>query len=200
MTQNVTKMRITERHEQAATLVAADDLNDEQIAAEVGISRITLSRWKQHPDFDALVQHHLDVFRRRVESRGIASRHRRVASQDERWRKLQQVIAERAADDAWSDVPGWTTGLLVHQTKQIGAGANAQVVDEFAVDTGLLKEMRELEKHAATELGQWSEKSEVTVSLEALAREIATAEGRTVDEVLPELLDIDAERRKRRAA
>jgi hypothetical protein len=181
-------MRLTERHHRAAALVAADDLTDEDIAAQAGITRRQLTAWKQHPDFDALVQHHLDVFRRRVESRGIASRHRRVASQDERWRKLQQVIAERASDAAWADVPGWTTGLLVHQTKQIGSGANAQVVDEFAVDTGLLREMRELEKHAATELGQWSEKHDHTVSVQ-LRQEIeriATTLGLDPDEVLVE--------------
>lgn len=186
--QNVSKMRLTERHELAAALLAADELTDEQIAAQVGISRRVLARWKRHPDFDALVQHHLDVFRRRVESRGIASRHRRVAQQDERWRKCQQIIAERAADETWAHIPGWRTGLLVHQRKQVGGGRDAQIVDDFAVDTGLLREMRELEKHAATELGQWSEKHDHTVTfrLRQEIERLAADLGLDVDEVMAE--------------
>jgi hypothetical protein len=34
-------------------------------------------------------------------------------------------------------------------------------VEEYQVDTGLLKELREHEKQAAQELGQWSEKARV---------------------------------------
>jgi hypothetical protein len=33
------------------------------------------------------------------------------------------------------------------------------VVEEYEVDTGLLKELREHEKQAAQELGQWSDKA-----------------------------------------
>jgi hypothetical protein len=35
------------------------------------------------------------------------------------------------------------------------------VVDEYAVDGVLLKELREHEKQAAQELGQWSDKAKV---------------------------------------
>lgn len=197
--QNFPKMRLTERHHTAASLVAADDLTDEQIAAEVGITRRQLTTWKRHPDFGALVQQHLEAFRRRVESRGIASRYRRVASQDERWRRLQRVIDERAADvdsgtyvdEVGEDrtVPGWGTGLLVRQEKPHGI--------EFAVDTGLLKEMRELEKHAATELGQWSEKHDhtITVQLRQEIERLSAELGLDVDEVLAEATSILSEPR-----
>lgn len=55
------------------------------------------------------------------------------------------------------DVPGGKTGLLVREIKSIGAGPNSREVEEYKVDTGLLKELREHERQAAIELGQWQE-------------------------------------------
>jgi hypothetical protein len=46
------------------------------------------------------------------------------------------------------------TGIVVHQVKQIGAGKNATIIDEFVVDTGTMAEARAIEKAAADELGQ----------------------------------------------
>lgn len=65
------------------------------------------------------------------------------------------------------DVPGGNTGLLVRTTKGIGSGDTFQIVDEYAVDTGLLRELREHEKQAAQELGQWIDKSEVEQTTKA---------------------------------
>jgi hypothetical protein len=50
--------------------------------------------------------------------------------------------------------PGGDTGLLVKTLKSIGAGENAQVVAEYAVDTALLAEIRKHEDHVAVDLGQ----------------------------------------------
>ena len=55
---------------------------------------------------------------------------------------------------------GHETGLLVRTYKLLGRGEDAQLVEEYKVDDGLLRELRELEKHSATELGQWMEKQE----------------------------------------
>jgi hypothetical protein len=52
-------------------------------------------------------------------------------------------------------------GLLVRTHKQLGSAEYPNIVEEYEVDTGLLKELREHEKQAAQELGQWSEKSNV---------------------------------------
>jgi len=54
------------------------------------------------------------------------------------------------------------TGYMVRTVKQIGGGDTAQVVEEFAVDTGLLRELREIEEQAAIECGDWVEKKEPT--------------------------------------
>jgi hypothetical protein len=71
---------------------------------------------------------------------------------------MQAVIEERAADPTMQ-APGASTGLLTRTQKQIGAGNSAVTVEEYQVDTRLLKELREHEKQAAQELSQWSEKA-----------------------------------------
>jgi hypothetical protein len=58
-------------------------------------------------------------------------------------------------------VPGAETGLLTRTYKQIGSGEGAEKVEEYQVETGLLKELREHEKQAAQELGQWADKSKI---------------------------------------
>ena len=39
-------------------------------------------------------------------------------------------------------------------------GKRFETIEEFLIDTGLLREMREHEKQAAIELGEWAEKRE----------------------------------------
>jgi len=76
-------------------------------------------------------------------------------------------LPQRAAAVEFAEVPGGTTGLLVHTYKAIGTGEFVEKVDEYAVDTGLLAELRAHEKQAAQELGQWVEKGEIRGSREA---------------------------------
>lgn len=47
---------LTSAQERAAILLGIDELNDADIAQEVGVSRRTLARWKNLPAFDARVQ------------------------------------------------------------------------------------------------------------------------------------------------
>lgn len=153
--------RWDKRSEEAAALLAADNLSDEKIAEKVGVHRATLARWKHHPAFTARVDDHVEAFKKTVRRRGIGMLERRVAALDDRWRKMQRVIEERAADAAMQDVPGGETGLIVRQLKGIGKGDDFQVVEMFAVDNGLLAEMRNHEKQAAQELGQWTERTQL---------------------------------------
>jgi len=76
--------------------------------------------------------------------------------------KLLQVMRERAAHPDFQNTPGGKTGTLVKTLKQVGSGRNSQLLEEFSVDTALLRELRETHKQAAIELSQWSEKKEVT--------------------------------------
>jgi hypothetical protein len=164
----------TAQREQAALLVAADDLPDWEIAASVGIVKMTLERWKANPTFATRVQEHVARLAEVALKRGIAQREKRVAALHDRWKRMQRVIEARGADTSMVDVPGGDTGLLVRQVKNIqvadvwgGLDSDLQetkpskrtrLVEEYAVDTGLLKELREHEKQAAQELGQWVEK------------------------------------------
>ena len=58
-------------------------------------------------------------------------------------------VEVRRACDEYRRVPGGETGLVIRKLKATGI--------EYAVDTAVLAEIREQEKHAAIELGQWQE-------------------------------------------
>jgi len=77
----------------------------------------------------------------------------------DRWSTLRADLAtlkaERAA--AMADVPGGKTGLLVCQYQ------TAMALPVYRVDTGLISlysQLLAIEKQAAEELGQWTEKRE----------------------------------------
>lgn len=161
------------KKEIAAVLLAADDLSDEQIAQEVGVSRRTLANWKNLPEFQEQVVENVAEIQRRMMRHAIAKRHKRLAVLDDLHVKLLQVVDERAAEyatlaESGSDetIPaGGTTGLMVRQLKQIGAGREAQVVEEFVVDVATVKAIQGLHEQAAKELGQWTEKLNVSGGL-----------------------------------
>jgi hypothetical protein len=144
----------------AALAVALDNETDEQIAAAAGISRRTLATWKLHPGFAARVDQHRAEFHDQARRCGIALVARRVAALDDRWRRLRRIIDERAADPAMRGVPGGATGLLVHDIRAAGRGEEARLVDVYRLDTGLMRELRELEKQAAIEVGDWNERGD----------------------------------------
>jgi hypothetical protein len=74
----------------------------------------------------------------------------------ERHALLKQVISERGQDVNMKDVPGGKTGLLVKDYKGQG------IFPVYKLDAALLKEMRDLEREIAIELGQWAERKEVS--------------------------------------
>lgn len=155
----------TPKRESAALLVFADELSDEKIAENLGIHRSTLSEWKLRPEFIARVSEHHAAYRLRIRTRGIAIVENRIAAVQDRWERMRRVIEERAAAPEMQNVPGGKTGLLVHDVKSVGAGASAERVDLYEVDTGLLKELRDHERQAAQELGQWQEEALPTNSV-----------------------------------
>lgn len=165
MAQNGTGFQWSTRTETAALLVAKDEQPDQVIADQLSIGRRTLARWKLQPEFQSRVQEHREVWRTEIKAKGIAERQNRIDALNDRWRRMQTVIEERAEDPSLARVPGGSTGLIVHDVKGVGKGEDFQLIDLYGVDTGLLKEFREHEKQAAQELGQWSEKSEVSGDL-----------------------------------
>lgn len=155
-------MALTGRQEEAAALVAAGILTEDQIADHIGVARKTLFNWRQTEAFGLRVDEVRETIRDRAAVTGIALLGNRVAALNERWERMKLVIKERAADEAMKAVPGGKTGLLAHNVKGIGKGEDFQLIDIYEVDTGILKELREHERQAAQELGQWLQKTETT--------------------------------------
>lgn len=153
----------TRRSLTAARLLAEDELSDAAIAEQVGVAPRTLARWKTDSRFTARVSSHVEAWKTRIRQQGIAVRERRIKALNDRELLMARVIAERAGHADFKDIPGGTTGLLVRSWKVAGDTA----YPEFAVDTGLLAELRAHEKQAAQELGQWVEKGEIRGSREA---------------------------------
>jgi AcrR family transcriptional regulator len=150
----------------AAQLIAEAKLTHDEIAKRVGLSRQAVYAWRKKPEFAAEVERALDERRREIRRTGIADLEARVAALNDRWTRMRRLMEARADDPSMAKVPGGTTGLLVRTVKGLGSGEAFTLVEEYAVDTGLLRELREHEKQAAQELGQWTEKSQSSVELQ----------------------------------
>ena len=103
---------------------------------------------------------------------GLALRVSRLYEKQERHALLKQIIEERGNHESMAEAPGGKTGLLVRDYK----AHSFQPV--YKLDAALLKEMRELEKEIAIELGQWTEK-----------RELSGPDGGAIPIALNEMLD-----------
>lgn len=185
MAQNGTRVPASQRakRELAAALLAEDRLTDVEIAARAGVSRRTLVRWKQSTQFQQRIAHHQAVQADAVAATGIASRRARVEALNDRWQRLQRIIAERAEAYGGRDaegkplVPGGSTGLLMRYGKS----------GEFALDTGLLRELRAVEEQAARELGQWVDRSRLDLAFAEEIERVAATFGVSPEEVRRDL-------------
>jgi hypothetical protein len=77
-------------------------------------------------------------------------------------KRLWQIVIERAADPSMAKVAGGKGGFIVRQIKAVGAGAAQKIVPEYVADVALSRELRGVLEQASKELGQWTEKREVT--------------------------------------
>lgn len=145
----------------AAVLLAADEINHEEIAAESGTSVTSLWRWRQHPEFQERVQEHEVALQAAMLRHAVAKRHKRLAVLDKLHSKALAVIEARGIEMA-DEAPGAETGLLVKSFKVAGNGPTSQVITEYAVDVPLMREIRAIEEQAGKELGQWEEKQTIT--------------------------------------
>lgn len=164
----------TKKHK-AAILLAEDDLSDEAIAAELKIARSTLSEWKTEPEFAQVIGDYQGRIIAQALKLPIAKRHERIRQLNDLNDTYWQIKRERAtryaaevADTPESAMRGVfgdstpaeaATGMLVRQPK---IAASGKTVVEWQFDKALDSAIKETHKQAAQELGQWSEKSEVT--------------------------------------
>ncbi len=147
------------------------------------MTRQCVDKWKCHPEFQQRVAETAADIGEAIKDRGIADLQNRIDALNERWNLMRKVIETRAVQ--YAGVPCGDTGLLVCRSRlakttgqrsrarrQIAAGqlalwedgvewegsaedAAAAEVGEYVVGVGLLRELREHEKQAAQELGQW---------------------------------------------
>ena len=108
-----------------------------------------------------------DDLMREISERGvkllISERDQRVRCLQDFHDKLVTVVKERAEAVEMAGAPGGKTGLLCRRLKMIGSGKDAEIVEEFEVDTATLKEIRAHMDQAAIELGQRVEIHQVDV-------------------------------------
>lgn len=143
---------------QAAQMIADGQLPIEQVAEKVGVSKQTLFKWKLVPEFQLRVKENAEAIAEALKGAGIREKQLRVDNLQARVTKMLQLIEARGEEMA-NEVAGGATGLLVRDWK--GKDCDVAV---YRFDAGLLKELREHEKQAAIELGQWTEKQEHTVA------------------------------------
>lgn len=148
---------------EASYLVADDQMTEKQIAERVGVSHRTVQNWKKHPEFVAKVQEQLRKLEVEIFSAGVAVKKNRLRRLNNHWQKAQQVVEERKqaaeADPTMAEVPGARTGMMIRTLKAIGQN---QTVAEWRWDRELEKTILDIEKQAAIEMGQWTEKKDVT--------------------------------------
>jgi transposase-like protein len=156
--------------EEAAVMVAEGRYDYQQIAEKLGVTARALHKWRKQPVFAARVEELSKEFGELALKRGIARKEYRLKCLADRQSKLLQVIEERSSDPSMIEVPGGKTGLVV---RQIIASAGELVGYEYSVDTGTLRELREVETMAAKELGQIVEKSESKVDATVTERQMS---------------------------
>lgn len=144
---------ITAKHLEAARLFA-DGLSQAEVALRMGEKLPTVRRWYDRPVFKQEIENFVETARAAIRAQGIAAKQNRIDEYDRRWLEMKALMKARAEWDVLSDVPGGGTGLLCRDFKG--------VMPVYKVDAALLREMRELEKQAAIEVGDWTEKQELT--------------------------------------
>lgn len=150
------------------------------IGAAVRVTGRTLQRWHAHPEFAAEIARVKRDMAEAVKAEGIANRQNRIDAMNDRWHRMQRVIDERGADETMAAIPGGTTGLVlrkpafvkvfeVHDPADLDDDdalmtptGNVRLVYEYAVDTPLLKALLEHEKQAPQDLGEWTEKRDIS--------------------------------------
>ena len=164
--------RWTHKAIQTAHLVADGYFTIDEICQRMSITLYRLQRWKKTAEFARCVDQLREAFGDECQRLALGRRIRRVEALIGRWQKLDDVIAARAARVAEATAatpqrgqpaPGAHTGLMARSLRGLGSGDNFRVIVEYKVDIELLKEMREIEKQIAIEVGQWSERREHSI-------------------------------------
>ncbi len=160
----------TSKKRLAAQMLAQGDLLDSEIAAQLGVERHLLTRWRLHPTFLLGIKQFADGLTAELAEQGVTIKKRRLEDYDRIDMLLNQIREERAAaavvaietDPELGAVGGFRTGLIIKQDKVIGTGSNAQRTTEYKIDSSWLDAKLALHKQVAQETGQWTVQTHVT--------------------------------------
>lgn len=145
-------------------------MNDKRrkfIAAFLGPARLNASEAARlagyaHPGAEghrllknAEVQEAIAEWRDQIRKQGIADQTFRIERLNELDHRYWSLIEARA--EQYDHIPGGNTGLLVRQEKATADG----VIVEYVADVAVTREIRELQKQMAQELGEWTEKRNI---------------------------------------
>lgn len=156
-----------EKKEIAAQLLSEGRFQNKEIAEKIEVDLKTLFNWKKDEVFAARVAEISREFATAALKRGIARKEYRIDCLANVHSKILTVIEERAGAADMQNVPGGPSGLLVKSYKVSGE----TVMTEYAVDTGLIRELRGIQEQVAKELGQLVEKRETKISLKDMTDE-----------------------------
>jgi hypothetical protein len=188
---------LTEQQREAARWLGAGKLNDAEVARAAGISVRTLVRWKKLPEVRKAAEAAGRAWREKAKKFGIGDPDRRLYQLNDRWRRLQHIIEQRSRAEIFKDAPGGKSGLLTvtfkQQTHTDYSGEKpvriSELVPEYAVDTGMLAEMRALERAAAVELGQHKDAPAGDTNITVVAPQAVVLAKLLTTEQLEELRD-----------
>lgn len=154
--------RWDKKREKAAKLAAEDVLTNDQIAASVGLSPAGFDKWRAAPEFQARVNEIVTAYADAIRNEGIANVKNRVAALNRDFDATETIIAERAVSPEVQQAPGGKTGRIVRTLKMLGSGDSGREIEEFGYDTALEQSRLAILKQAAQDLGQWTEKKELS--------------------------------------
>lgn len=164
---NSDEKRYQNQQEQAAQLLAEGRYQYAEIAEKIGIEVRTLYQWRTLSAFTKRVSQLSSDFQKRSWSLGITRKHYRITCLAAVHSKLLTVMEQRAEDPDMQNVPGGKTGLMVKTFKVSGD----TVMAEYAVDAGLIRELRGIQEQVAKELGQVVEKHEHKFNIKNMSDE-----------------------------
>ena len=149
-----------------AAAMVAESIPHTKIGEALGVQPHVISWWRKHPDFSRRVKKIIDdaAEESATIAIAIANRVHRVRVLDELNNAHLQVFEERKANPTGDAEPGMSSGLVVKKERVTTNRNGTTIETEYQIDSALSAEIRALHKQAAQETGQWSEKSEVSVT------------------------------------
>lgn len=175
-------------------LACGEGMNNRQIGEKLGVSQAQVTVWLRDPAVKAAISQFYATLTEEVSRLPIANKAMRIRDMQAILDK-QDVIIDDRAKLYESNQAGGRSGLIVKQVKTIGSGKDAYDVAEWVYDTALVKDRLALYKQAAQELGQFSEKSTVDVTVTEQVKVIQFVEQirRDLDVVEAEVREIDGQ-------